>query len=124
MKLIHDNQRIIATATDSYAGPQPFIDAPIDFDVARLDEYRIIDGEVVLAAPRKITRLAFRNRFTQVEKVSIYTAAEASPALRVFIDDIAAAEYVDLDDPSVVAGVESLEVMQILEEGRAVEVLA
>ena len=51
MKLIIQNNRITATATDDYIGPDEYIDAPADFDVTRLGEYRYEDGALVLPAP-------------------------------------------------------------------------
>lgn len=51
MKLIIQNNRIAATATDAYTGPDEYIDAPSDFDVTRLGEYRYENGALVLPAP-------------------------------------------------------------------------
>lgn len=51
MKLIIQNTRIAATATDDYAGPDEHITAPADFDAARMGEYRLIDGALTLPAP-------------------------------------------------------------------------
>ena len=51
MKLIIQNNRIAATATDDYTGPDEFITAPPDFDVERMGEYRLIDGALTLPAP-------------------------------------------------------------------------
>ena len=51
MKLIIQNNRIAATATDEYTGPDEYIDAPADFDVTRLGEYRYEDGAMVLTLP-------------------------------------------------------------------------
>lgn len=51
MKLIIQNNRIAATATDAYTGPDEYIDAPSDFDVTHLGEYRYEDGALVLPAP-------------------------------------------------------------------------
>lgn len=48
MKLIIQNTRIAATATDDYAGPDEYITAPADFDAARMGEYRVMDGVAVL----------------------------------------------------------------------------
>ena len=51
MKLIIQGDRIAATATDEYTGPDPFINAPDDFDIERLSEYRVVDGQAVLPPP-------------------------------------------------------------------------
>ena len=51
MKLIIQNARIAATATDDYTGPDAYIPAPEDFDLARLGEYVYENGELLLPAP-------------------------------------------------------------------------
>ena len=40
----------------------------------------------------KITRLAFRNRFTSPEKVAIYDLAKTNTLIAIFLDDINAAK--------------------------------
>ncbi len=60
MKLIIQGDRIAATATDEYTGPDAFIDAPDDFDIERLSEYRVIDGQVVLPPPTPVTAVTMR----------------------------------------------------------------
>ena len=134
MKLITHASRIIGTALDDYDGPA--IPAPADFDISRIDDYRVAeDGTLVLLAQTRLTRLQFRNRFTALEKAQLELAAmddpSAEPAqrlqsasLRAYLADLAAAEFVDLADQSTVAGVNALEAAGILAEGRAAEVLA
>jgi len=81
-------------------------------------------GEEPESAPvRRITKLKFRDRFTGAEKLALYTAAESSVQLRVYLDDLAAAEFVDLDYGATVAGVQALEVAGIIGAGRAAEIL-
>lgn len=46
MKLIIQNNRIAATATDDYDGPEAFIQAPADFDDSRLSDYRFENGQL------------------------------------------------------------------------------
>lgn len=41
MKIIIKDKRIIATATDEYDGPEEFLQVPEEFDVAKLDRYRV-----------------------------------------------------------------------------------
>lgn len=53
MKLIIQNNRIIATALDDYTAQgfeQAVIDAPADYDEAKRDDYRFVDGELVYPA--------------------------------------------------------------------------
>ena len=134
MKLIIQNNRIAATATDDYTGPDVFIDAPADFDVTRLSEYRYGDGVLVLVPDTRVTRLAFRNRFTQAEKVSLELAAlddptapmaqrQLSATIRANMADTAAATFIDLGDPDTRAGVQMLEAGGLLAAGRALEIL-
>ena len=134
MKLIIQNNRIAATATDAYTGPDEYIDAPADFDVTRLGEYRYEGGVLVLAPDMRITRLAFRNRFTQAEKVALELAALDDPAapmaqrqqaaaLRATLSDTAAATFIDLIHADTRAGVQMLETAGLLAAGRALEIL-
>ena len=51
MKLIIQNDRIVATATDEYVGPEATMLEPEDFDILRLSEYRVVDGALVIPAP-------------------------------------------------------------------------
>jgi hypothetical protein len=83
---------------------------------------------------RHITTLAFRNRFSQTEKVTIEMAALDNPAgtmearlqaaaIRVNLADIAAARYIDLDWPDTRKGVQDMEVGGLLAVGRAAAIL-
>ena len=58
MKLIIQNNRIAATATDDYTGPDEFITAPPDFDVERMGEYVYQDGVLTLehVVPQQVAR--------------------------------------------------------------------
>lgn len=134
MKLIIQQGRVVATATDDYTGPEEFIAAPADFDISRLGDYAYADGALVLRAGTRITRLAFRNRFTQAEKVALEIAALDNPAapmaqrqqaaaLRATLSDTAAAVYIDLGRLDTRAGVQMLEAAGLLASGRALVIL-
>lgn len=134
MKLIIQNNRIAATATDAYTGPDEYIDAPADFDVTRLGEYRYEDGALVLAPGSPVTRLAFRNRFTAAEKVALEMASLDNPAgtlaqrqqaaaIRVYLADAASSSFVDLSRPDTRAGAQQLEAWGLLAAGRALQIL-
>lgn len=87
------------------------------------------------AAPDlRITRLAFRKRFQPPEKAAIELASlddatapmaqrAQAAALRAYLKDVDAAQYIDLADPDTVAGVQSLEALGLLAEGRADAIL-
>lgn len=134
MKLIIQNNRIAATATDAYTGPDEYIDAPADFDVTRMADYRYIDGQLVLAPGSHVTRLAFRNRFTQAEKVALEIAALDNPAatlaqrqqaaaIRAHLADVAASIFIDLSRSDTRVGVQQLEAGGLLAAGRALQIL-
>lgn len=72
----------------------------------------------------QISKLAFRNRFTQAEKEAIYTAAESSVSVKIWLDDLNAASYVDLTDQQTIDGVNSLEAAGLIGAGRVSEILA
>jgi len=74
-------------------------------------------------SPSRLTRLAFRNRLTGPEKEAIYTAAETSVAIRIWLDDLAAAEYIDLTNPHTIVAVNNLEALMFIGVGRAAEIL-
>ena len=54
MKLLIQNTRIVATATDDYTGPDAYITAPDDYDPAQ--DYRVIDGVLVPQVPESVTQ--------------------------------------------------------------------
>lgn len=77
-----------------------------------------------------ITVLAFRNRFTKVEKITMELASIDSPsasiehrqmaaAIRVDMKDSDNASYIDLNRPETRAGVQTLELFGIIGAGRA-----
>lgn len=134
MKLIIQDTRVVATATDDYDGPEVFVQAPADFDQARMGDY-VHDGTSLSLPPdTRITRLAFRNRFTQAEKVMLELAGLDDPtapmaqrqqaaAIRAHLADVAASAFVDLARADTRAGVQSLEAAGLLAPGRALQIL-
>ena len=81
-------------------------------------------------APRYLSKRAFRARFTKPERSAVEWAAvdkpEAPPAerllsaqLRADLKDLEQADFVDLDDPDVLEGLQALEAIGILAVGRA-----
>jgi len=61
MKILYRDTHIIGTALDSYPGPEQFITG--DIDIARMDEYRIENGELIApetpdAWTRKLSEIA------------------------------------------------------------------
>lgn len=86
------------------------------------------------AQDSRITRLAFRNRFTQPEKVTLELAALDNPysppqarqqaaGLRSYLKDLDAATFVDLKRPDTAAAVQMLEAAGLIGAGRAADIL-
>jgi hypothetical protein len=62
-------------------------------------ELDIVEGRVTILLkdrPKIYTRYEFRNLFTQEEKVAIYTEANTNINLKIALDDLASAEYIEL----------------------------
>lgn len=76
---------------------------------------------------RRITRLAFLNRFTDAEAIAFDLASMgATPqaaAMRRYMNKVNAAMYINLDLPETRAGVEALEAGGLLAAGRAAAIL-
>lgn len=102
----------------------------------RADPFAPFEAPFVEPTPpdTRITKLAFRNRFTSNEKVAIEFACLddttapmpqrlQSAALRANQADLAAATFVDLLRPDTRAGVQMLEAAGLLAAGRALAIL-
>ena len=83
---------------------------------------------------RWITKAAFRNRFTDAEKItselmSIDNPSDAlqkrqiAAALRVANADVVVATYIDLERPDTIKGVRMMESIGVIAKGRADEIL-
>ncbi len=82
MKLIVQGERIAATATDAYTGPEDFITAPDDFDASRLADYRYVNGVLAIGVPSSITSRQARLVLLQyglLANVPVAIAALPSP---------------------------------------------
>lgn len=123
------------------------VDSPNLITVSGLDSnllgrvYNPVTGEFESPPPpppapalRRVTKLAFRNRFTKTEKVGIEFAALDDPsapmsqrqkaaALRADLKDQEQATFIDLDDPDTRSGVLTLETLGLIAPGRATEIL-
>lgn len=78
---------------------------------------------------RRITPLAFRRRLSGSKRQAITLAASAAmeagdATLQTFLDDLAAARYVDLDDAEVAAAVAALQAAGLLTPEEAAALLA
>lgn len=72
---------------------------------------------------KKITTLAFMELFTDAEMVAILDAAKVNTSIQLFVMKMEQAEFIDLNYPSTIAGVQALESAGLIGVGRAVEIL-
>lgn len=68
--------------------------------------------------------LQFRDRLTAEEEIAITAAGMSSPAVRVWLDRMAAAQEINRDDPRTVAGLQHMEAAGLLGPGRGAEIRA
>lgn len=137
MKILYDEAgRILGTPTDDYSGLHAFVqvDDEFFFDVERAVDFKVAHGVLMCVNASRLTRLAFRNRFTRSEKIGLelasqHNAVASLPAqqqaatLRAYLADLAAAEYIDLSRTETRLGVQYLEEVVLLAPGRALEIL-
>ncbi len=112
----------------------------IEWDAYPYSQYKHEPKEITninpieVVAPVRITKLAFRNRFTTTEKATLEFAASDDPALpaatrqfkailRAYLNDVNAATYVDLTRADTKQGVGMLEQYGLIAAGRASQIL-
>ncbi len=71
----------------------------------------------------KITKRTFIKRFTVQEYATIKTAAATNPALDYYWQLFMLAEYIDTSDSDTIFGINMLEQVGLLQQGRAGEIL-
>jgi len=67
----------------------------------------------------RITKLAFKQRFTQDERIAIRAAAETIPQVYDFQDLVNSATFIDLSRPDTIGSVNAIERLGLIEAGRA-----
>lgn len=72
----------------------------------------------------RITKLAFKQRFTADERIAIREAAAVNPQIYDFEDLVNAATYIDLSRTDTIAAVNAIEQAGLIEGGRAVEIIS
>lgn len=103
--------------------------------LADFDHTELVEGAApAYAGPWRITRLAFRNRFTTTEKATMEIAGldnaaapmlqrQQAAVLRAYMADVAASTFVDLQRPDTRSGVQQLEAIGLIAAGRATQIL-
>lgn len=121
-------------AGEPFTVPVPASNVIVTGDLPRPVWGRNDPAPVAQVTGTRITKLAFRNRFTQAEKVMLEIAALDNPAasmsarqqaaaLRASQLDVAAATFIDLQRADTRAGVLMLEAAGLLAAGRSAVIL-
>jgi len=71
----------------------------------------------------RITKLAFKQRMTQPERIAIRAAAESNPVVFDFQDLVESATFVDLARQDTIDALNTLEAAGLLANGRAAVIL-
>lgn len=71
----------------------------------------------------KVTKLAFRQRFTMNEMAAVYTAMAANVVVKIMIDNLSMATYVDLSRTDTIQGVYYMVSIGLLTAERANQIL-
>jgi hypothetical protein len=101
-----------------------FVEIPDkDEDIVGLVYPEVVPPVIEPEIKQPISVLDFRNRFTQAEKIAIYTAAKQVVAIQVWIDDLASAKDVNVTHDQTIAGINALESAGLIGAGRAAEIL-
>ena len=72
---------------------------------------------------RTLSKLEYMNRFHEEELVAIYTAAKSVILVEIWLEKFKLASNVDLDDPATIAGLQIMEKVGLIGEGRAAEII-
>lgn len=74
-------------------------------------------------ADMRITKQKFKLRFTQEERVLIREAAKTNPVVFDFQDLLDSGSHADLKDHVLITGLNAMEDLDLIGEGRAIEIL-
>jgi hypothetical protein len=80
--------------------------------------------ELVKPLQSRITKLAFKQRLTQAERITIREAATNNAVVYDFLDILESATFIDLERQDTIESVNQLEAVGLLGEGRANEILS
>jgi hypothetical protein len=75
------------------------------------------------SGPIKITKLAFRQRFTMTELINIELATASNPILQVLKDNLSVSKYIDLTRDDTISGVGLLQSLGLITSERATTIL-
>lgn len=123
-QISNDNTVVAVSFLSSQVNDDNMILISSDQLVSVGDKY--LDGEFIrpnVIQPKVITKLAFKQRLTQAERIAIRAAASSNPIVFDFLDILDSATFVDLQRADTIDGINAMEVAGLLAVGRATEIL-
>ena len=72
---------------------------------------------------RVISKLQYMNKFHDDELAGIFGTAKVSLAVEIWLEKFHLAEFINLDDPTLLYGLQALEAAGLIGSGRAVEII-
>lgn len=123
-QISNDNTVVAVSFLSSQVNDDNMILISSDQLVSVGDKY--LDGEFIrpnVILPKVITKLAFKQRLTQAERIAIRAAASSNPIVFDFLDILDSATFVDLQRADTIDGINAMEVAGLLAVGRATEIL-
>lgn len=127
----NEDNRVAEVSTEPFPVAPPLMWVPCPDNVAA--DWTFQDGQFVEPAPQqgepvvpfvpRWTPLQFIERFTDAEQLAIVTAAQSTPALRLWYDKAMAADEIVSDDPRTIAGVQALVDAGLISAQRKTEIL-
>ena len=131
--MVRNNKVIAIVECEEESTYQEFAKTSLMIDITDsypMPEIGWLFNGVVLTKPdatigfdTRVTPLALRNRFVIEEMVAITAAAASNPVVRVLLDNLAIAKYVDLNDTLTQNGIFALVAFGLLSSERASEIL-
>lgn len=122
-----ENGKVVSLTSTSGAVDESFEGVEVTSqDVVIGDLYDVDSGTFTRPAPTppsRMTKLAFRRRFTLAEKAAAEVSAETNPTMRVLLKDQEAATYIDLSDPATIEALDYMVSEGVITEARRVEIL-
>ena len=125
---IDENNKVVGVCTGIFEHPpsEPnllIVDSPLTMRVGDLYNG---DGTFTHVPHQRteLTVLEFRSQFTMAEKQAMYTAANTDMMVKMILDDLAVASYVETTDQNTIDSVNYLASSGVITAARAAEVLA
>ena len=109
------------------------INSDLPYVQSLTEHYRFLGSVYTPPAPtpiveaKKITKLAFLNRFTDQEAIMVDLASQGltveAASMRRYLNKVNAATFIDLESADIYSGIQTLETVGLLDAGRAQEIL-